>query len=967
MRALLVFLLFTISYTSLQAQYPSYFSYTIENGAPTNEIYCILQDKQGYIWIGCDAGVYRYNGITFEHFSSPDLTARSATGLRQSPSGRIYGYNFNSQVFYIEKDKLTVLKNWKNPVNGIATDEENHMWISGSNGTFKLNETTLKWELVAYVKHRTYQNDRYFTDNMRSDNQGKIYYNNNNNLIVWDKTIPKSFPLDKIQEDLPIAVAKSAQKPWLFGITNATVFKPETWGWSQYISAELGNLLKNKKVNTATVTNDGIVWICTHSGLIKFNPTTGKSELLYSQMAFSDCIIDRENNYWFSTLHDGLIRIPEMNIRTWKVHQDEANNNQFSHIVSAENKLFFASTAGLIADLNLNSQQIFKIEHEPKSDFGMLYSDPIDQCIYFNKLNILYKYKNGQIELVNEKARPIKSMLHHQQHYFILSSQGLFVTKDISSSLDNEKQIVDDWCRDIAISPFSRSIFVGANKGLYEFTYKDGKWVKSKLFLKEKQIISIDTDSKNKLIYLLTFEGKIYSLNKSGQLELFKELDQNTRVTQLKLFKGSIYLSCNKGIIVVDIKTKQSYLVDSFSGLSSNNVSSISFTENYCWAATGKGIQQIPIDIIRKRAPSSKVVLREVRINNSKRAFNELKEIKFNEQLTIVVDGLSYRSNRSFEFAYRIKGFNNSWIKVPGSAGKIEFPQLPSGNITIEIKLIDHRGFDSENILSFNYHVHAPFWQRWWFYLLIVMIVAIIAFIFFRRKEIILRRNQLQELKNLKLENELRLSQQSALKAQMNPHFIFNVLNSIKGYIYENDKKNAAKYLSDFSNLVRKVLEFSSLPEVSLELELEVLKLYIELEEMLLQNEFSYQITIDENIDPSSIKIPALLIQPFIENAFKHGLRHKKGSKNLSIHVSYDNITQSLLICINDNGIGREAAKELNERYHSDHHPFATEALERRLELLNYEKKGLVGVEILDKFDAEEKPIGTTVNIRIHV
>jgi LytS/YehU family sensor histidine kinase len=241
------------------------------------------------------------------------------------------------------------------------------------------------------------------------------------------------------------------------------------------------------------------------------------------------------------------------------------------------------------------------------------------------------------------------------------------------------------------------------------------------------------------------------------------------------------------------------------------------------------------------------------------------------------------------------------------------------------------------------------------------------TFLIFKRREQQIKKKQALELSHLQLQNDLRLTQQNALKAQMNPHFLFNVLNSIKGYIYENDKKNAARYLGDFSNLVRKVLELSSLPVVSLEMELEALKLYIDLEAMLLQNDFKYSIEIDENVDSSGIKVPALLLQPYVENAFKHGLRHKHGHKELNIHVIYKANDELLVISISDNGIGRAAAEKINKGTRSDHQSFASEAMQRRIELLNHQKKGVVGVELVDNFNPEGNPVGTTVIIRVHV
>ncbi len=104
-RLSLLGLIFFMSLTG-RTQFPAYFSYNVENGGPANEVYCITQDKQGYIWIGCDAGLYRFNGVRFEHFSSPELSSRSISGVCQSSSGRIYGYNFNGQLLYVENGRL---------------------------------------------------------------------------------------------------------------------------------------------------------------------------------------------------------------------------------------------------------------------------------------------------------------------------------------------------------------------------------------------------------------------------------------------------------------------------------------------------------------------------------------------------------------------------------------------------------------------------------------------------------------------------------------------------------------------------------------------------------------------------------------------------------------------------------------------------------------------------------------------
>jgi LytS/YehU family sensor histidine kinase len=159
----------------------------------------------------------------------------------------------------------------------------------------------------------------------------------------------------------------------------------------------------------------------------------------------------------------------------------------------------------------------------------------------------------------------------------------------------------------------------------------------------------------------------------------------------------------------------------------------------------------------------------------------------------------------------------------------------------------------------------------------------------------------------------------------------------------------------------------SSLPSISLEKEIETLDLYIKLEAMLLQNEFSHEILIDDNVDVSGIQIPSLVIQPYLENSFKHALRHKNGPKELNLHFKFDEANKILIIEIDDNGIGRYASALINHQLRKEHQSFATGALEKRLELLNHAKKDVVGVEIVDKFDAVGNTSGTKVYIRIHV
>lgn len=229
------------------------------------------------------------------------------------------------------------------------------------------------------------------------------------------------------------------------------------------------------------------------------------------------------------------------------------------------------------------------------------------------------------------------------------------------------------------------------------------------------------------------------------------------------------------------------------------------------------------------------------------------------------------------------------------------------------------------------------------------------------------RETELQELtiKQQQTELEQAESELKAIRAQMNPHFIFNALNTIQSYIYLNDKQNASNYLGKFSRLTRMILDMSNHEVVSLKDELEALTLYLELECMRFEEVLTFDIAIADALDTESIKLPAMLIQPYIENAIKHGLLHKKDNREL--HCSFELKGDNLIVRIDDNGIGRQRSMEMNATKGGDHKSFATEANAKRFTLLNKNSDDAIGVVYTDKTDADGQPAGTLVVLTIPV
>ena len=245
-----------------------------------------------------------------------------------------------------------------------------------------------------------------------------------------------------------------------------------------------------------------------------------------------------------------------------------------------------------------------------------------------------------------------------------------------------------------------------------------------------------------------------------------------------------------------------------------------------------------------------------------------------------------------------------------------------------------------------------------------IVLISVLAYSIFNRYKI--KQQNTQLIQKIVQDKALNQSILTSIKAQMNPHFIFNALNTIQSYIYGSDKNKAAHYLGKFSELVRTILENSSKDNISLLDELKFLTLYLELEKMRFEN--SIEITVNmEAIDAiaDDMMIPSMIIQPYIENAFKHGLLHKKSDRQLSIYFDLKEKEKILICVIEDNGVGRTISAVYKTAGKNPHPSFATSATQKRLELLNEGRTNAIAVSIEDKQTTDGIASGTKVTIEI--
>ncbi|MEY2828578.1 MAG: hypothetical protein RIQ33_436, partial [Bacteroidota bacterium] len=272
-------------------------------------------------------------------------------------------------------------------------------------------------------------------------------------------------------------------------------------------------------------------------------------------------------------------------------------------------------------------------------------------------------------------------------------------------------------------------------------------------------------------------------------------------------------------------------------------------------------------------------------------------------------------------------------------------------------------GIISAELPEVNFSIQTPWYFSWWFLLSSGILFSTIIYLLVKNEFKKQRIKQQFETEKNKLEKELQQSTLASIKSQMNPHFLFNALNTIQSYIYQNDKQNASQYLGKFSELTRMILEMSNREKVSLSEEIKALKLYLELEQLRFEEKLKYEISISKNVDEEMIHIPSMLIQPYLENAIKHGLLHKKD--NWLLHILFEKNENTLVVKVDDNGIGRKRSQELQKLKLKQHQSFAMSANEKRLDILNKGLQKPIALQIIDKINENGEAIGTTIILNI--
>ena len=961
-----------------------------KNSLPNNRIRCLFTDSHGTVWIGTSNGLAYYDDHTNSFrsfFQIPNninsLPSNVITAINEDSNGilwigTILGMcsldikNKQFQQFLQDGHPNSISSNF---INDIEFAPDGTMWITTNNGLNRLNLSTMRFT--------SFFNDPGDSTTLSGNSPGKMAIDKDGNLWTFihgqltldcfnTKTNRSKHYRNFIgkQSHVPnnairdILIDRSGRL-WL-GINAAGLhrFSPEKNIFYEYDA----DILDPKKLQANAVVglfqdSSGMIWLATQTGIERFNPDESKFILYRPQSIASPRFAnksvraiaeDLSRRLWIGSPSGVSILDRNTGIYTnyqWerKVANSLNDNDVLSLCCDKRGNMWIGTVLGL------------KLFDSVNNRFREIYSK-VDTLRGLSLIYSLVCDRNGDLliggaaglSIYDSKSDSVHGLLNEAIHVVFEDKHGIL------------------WIGTIT-------------KGLIKFNRQTGEMKRFTHILDDTSslagnyILSITQDHKGK-IWIGTESGLSRFDETTSKFTTFSDKNglPNVHVAQLLVDnEDRIWMSTNRGISMLNKSRTEFTNYDPGDGLQGwefIDQSAFKTHDGYFCYGGRNGFNMFHPDSIRKNNFIPPVLLNRIMIFDKElemdSSYAVLKSLKLSYKqnfFSLEFAALNYDHPEKNQYAYQLIGFDKKIVQL-GTNRVINYTNVPHGTYTLKVTASNNDGVWNVTGFELKIVIIPPFWATWWFKTIVVLVFIGAVFLFFKLRENRIKKEQIRQTAINKQIAEIRMS---ALRGQMNPHFIFNSLNSIQHFITTRDKEEALNYLSKFSKLIRKILENSRENTVSISNELQLLELYIQLEQLRFSNKFDYHIEIDKKIDMENTEIPPLLIQPYIENSILHGLINKNGRGDLWLSLERNN---GLLICkIEDNGIGRAKAQKIEQGKVSRHKSLGIKVTEERISglfaLLDYKMEVITEdlFEIKQPTGEIPQPAGTRVTISIPV
>jgi len=942
-----------------KAQQSKYTAFTVNDGLPSNYVYRAIEDNKGFLWIATDAGIARFDGKHFQVFTTRDgLPDNEVLAVVKESNGRIWVNCFKQKPAYFDEIKNRFINSKDDPMLAKIPEGTHNMYF------FPLQNGGM---LFYYEQGSVIlKNGKIVTSPIGKKHNGFIFNENKDGTFLSidgavnttaKTSITAIYQLkDTKKIDSIIIRHNVAGESLTYGLSDGKFYlfnsaKGVCYIYSDFNCDPLHFKAVTVKVpepfNNFEFTRDNFYFTSVSGKLYLYNKKTLTLEaVIHGDYLPNSIYKDHKGNLWVSTIDKGLLIYKKNQLGLVNLPRGFIGTNFLSIARKPNGAILAGNFYGEIVEAGKRSTITHTV---PKKD---LISRQRKIVLSQNKI---FSFSEGGVYINYNKTVVDygKTALNFNDSIILIGqSFGLQKLNAISNKITILRSLSK---RVTALTVNADSmVYFGSTDGLYKFNYN--KNITTPLNQKDSRLRERITGlcaTPDQLIWVATSGNGLLVVKDDKVLLHISEkdgiIDNATRsITTGR--PGQIWLGTSGGISIINYKLqngKPGYTIQNLSvndGLTDNVINEMLYQKDTVYAATGNGISIIPaaISIPKFNIP---VQLIHISINQRDTVLASSYKLGYNQQ-NIQMAFAGIELNGHFKNLQYTLDKNKNWTTLDGNTITV---QLSSGIHTVQVRAVDVNGNICNKILTVKFDIATPFWKSIWFWFIVALTTQLLIIYLINQRQ--------KKRREDKLAKEIAGVQTAALEQQaftslMNPHFMFNALNSIQHYMNVQDRQNTNRYLSDFASLIRKNFEAAQQSFIPLEQEIENITIYLRLEKMRFSNRFSYSVTIDENLDTDDWVIPTMILQPLLENALLHGIM--PSSINGEINIALKHMGKDLLIMITDNGIG--IANSMALKAGDTHKSRGMELIKKRIAALSRFGPQAITITVLPAFISEENP-----------
>ena len=887
-------------------------NYKMQDGLAHDNVFCAMQDRRGFLCFATNYGLSIFDGRSFQNYTTKDgLTENCIISVSEDEQGSKLMSTYGGGVCVMTEDghiSPLKLRSGKIPDNVIAAEKwKDYIWIIGLD--------TAGYRLYRY-KDGVVQKVNCVDDAGKEPYFLRAVHIGDDLLFVTSKGIylpDQELKLHPFLQDImpgnsyDICIDKSGR---YWASTSDTL----------YCFDHQSTILRfpfrdRQKISRLFVDRQNRLWVCTVGAglfMVENGAVSSLSSYLHlPKIILNSLVQDNEGSIWVATHGEGIYRLNSLNALRY-APQDKLVNAYCKALEPMNDSELLIGSIGTIGRWKMGTIQPFPTTHLNSADF-IYFIRVVGRDVYYGTPVGLFKrslqapYKEQPIQCRRQNKGAISFFTDKKGNHWVGNFGGLYqLSGDSLLFVDNGK---GNNRRINAISEDAEGIlWLGTDIGLCRFNSTTHTYQKVDASPAIGRVNTLLADSRGRLWV--------------GAMNGLFCVDHNA-IRSYTTANGLIHNSCS----ALAIEDDQTLWIGTMNGLSytgldsialksyqadiyPNEVLSLYVAHGHVFAGLVNGLTVLlQRDAVSAPAPP-KLYITAIRSGSQKLLPGRGLSLPYkNNKLSIEFIGISFRYADRVQYRYKILNLDESWHITTNNA--IELPALPSGKYTLVLNARLTTGAWSSD-LQLPISIATPFWLTWWFRLLAFVAVVLLVLIITRWRTL---RRESRKREQLSVYNKIIYLKQQALSALINPHFIFNCMNSIQHFLNRNEKDTANNYLADFASLIRMTMEQAQEAFITIEQELSRINIYLSLEHLRFGDDLEYEISVDPALDKMATRIPNMMLQPYVENAIWHGIMPKKAPGKIEIHfLKLDEASMKIIIRDDGKGMAMTAAGELRKR-----------------------------------------------------